>query len=216
MLGSVARALLVVAVISGGGLLAPALHAQDSSSSSPSSGAPEKAAAAPRANLDTPDGRKSALDDLFARLSKSEAGRGNRTLVASIERVWMHSGSDTADLLMSRAADAMKAKNWDLSQQVLDKVIELEPNWAEAWNQRATARFSADDFAGSIEDCAHVLALEPRHFGALAGLGYMFQKMDMKKQALRVFRKALEINPGLDDVRKIVDKLGPEIDGQNI
>ncbi len=174
------------------------------------------AAARPRFDLNLPEGRKQALDDLFARLAQAGDAREANVLQAAIQRVWMHSGSDTADLLMSRANEAMHKKDWALSEQVLGKLLEIQPDWAEGWNQRATERYSNDDFAGSIEDVAHVLALEPRHYGALTGLGFMFQKMDMKKQALRVFRRALEINPRQDELRKIVDKLTPEIDGLDL
>ncbi len=180
------------------------------------SDSPKADSAKPRPNLDTAEGRKTALDDLFARLAKAGDDREAGVIAGAIQRVWLHSGSDTADLLLSRARDAMKSKDWGLSEQVLDKVIELQPDWAEAWNQRATERFSADDFSGSIEDVAHVLALEPRHFGALSGLGIMLRQMDMKKEALRVFRKALEVNPRQDELKKMVDKLAPEIDGQDL
>jgi tetratricopeptide (TPR) repeat protein len=194
--------------------LAPPARAADDANTPAEAAKPD--AAKPRPNLDTAEGRKQALDDLFGRLAKAGDDHEAAVVTAAIQRVWSKSGSDTADLLLQRARDAMKKKDWSLSEQVLDKVIEIQPDWAEAWNQRATARFSEDDYSGSIEDVAHVLALEPRHFGALAGLGFMFQKMEMKPQALRAFRKALDVNPKQDELRKIVDKLAPEVDGTDI
>ena len=179
-------------------------------------GAKPTEATLPAPDINQPEGRKKILDDLFNRLSRATDEREAHALQLAIERVWMRSGSDTADLLMSRAAQAMENKDWDLTSAVLDKIVILAPDWAEGWNKRATDRFTADDYPGAIEDIAHVLALEPRHFGALAGLGFMFQRMDMKKGALAAFRKALEINPAQDDLRKTVQKLTVEVDGRDI
>ncbi len=170
----------------------------------------------PKPDINEPAGRKKILDDLFERLGKASDDHEAAFLTAAIERVWMRSGSDTADLLMSRAGEAMEAKDWTLTQQVLDKVVAILPDWAEAWNKRATARFSDNDYAGAIEDIAHALAIEPRHFDALAGLGFILQKMDMDKRALQAFRKALEVNPRQEQLRKIVEKLSLDVDGHDI
>jgi hypothetical protein len=172
--------------------------------------------AAPQPDLNDPAGRKKVLDDLFERLGKAGDDREAKFLTAAIERVWLRSGSDTADLLMSRAGEAMQSKDWTLTQQVLDKVVAILPDWAEGWNKRATARFSADDYSGAMEDIAHTLALEPRHFDALAGLGFILQKMDMNKRALQAFKKALDVNPRQDELRKIVEKLSIDVDGRDI
>lgn len=172
--------------------------------------------AEPKPDLNEPAGRKKILDDLFDRLGKAEDDRQAAFLTAAIERVWMRSGSDTADLLMSRAMEAMNAKDLPLTEEVLDKVVTILPDWAEGWNKRATARFTADDYPGAIEDIAHTLALEPRHFGALSGLGYILQKLELNKRALQAFRKALEVNPRQEDLRKIVEKLSLEVDGRDL
>ncbi len=174
------------------------------------------AAKPPHPDLNDPAGRKTMLDDLFGRLGKAQDDTEAQFITGAIERVWMRSGSDTADLLMDRALEAMRAKNWSLSEQVLDKVVALSPDWAEAWNQRATDRYLADNYDGAIADVAHVLAIEPRHFGALAGLGFMLRRMDMKARALQAFRKALEVNPRQDDIRKLVDQLTIEVEGRDL
>jgi tetratricopeptide (TPR) repeat protein len=183
--------------------------------------APDKKAeaakpAAPRVDMTDPAARKKLLDDLFDKLGKAGDDAEAHVLTAAIERMWLRSGSDTADLLMSRAGEAMQTKDYDLTLQVLDKVVELLPDWAEGWNKRATARFSSDDISGAVEDIAHTLAIEPRHFDALAGLGFIMQKMDMSKSALQAFRKALDVNPRQEQLRKIVEKLAVEVDGRDI
>ena len=115
--------------------------------------------------------RPQTLDDLFDRLARAKSEDEAKGIAGAIERRWMRSGSDTADLLMTRAMDALKAGDQPLSVEILDRVITLQPGWAEAWNKRATVFYLMGDYTRSVADIREVLALEPRHFGALAGLG---------------------------------------------
>jgi tetratricopeptide (TPR) repeat protein len=163
-----------------------------------------------------PKTRAALLDELFDRLKTTSDDDEAQGIAGAIERVWLRSGSDTADLLMDRALKALNAKDNDLCRQLLDKIVVLDPDWAEGWNKRATIRFFADDYPGAMEDIAHVLALEPRHFGALSGMGFILQRADRDKEALAVFRKVLEIYPQQDDIRKIVEKLTLDVDGRDI
>ena len=156
------------------------------------------------------------LDKLFARLGEAKSEQEAKGIATSIERVWLRSGSDTGDLLLNRAIAAVSIKDYDLAANVLDRLIELEPDWAEAWNKRATLRFLRDDDNGSVSDIAHVLALEPRHFGALAGLGTIMMRNGYDKGALQAYRQLLSINPTLDHIRKIIEKLVPEVEGREL
>jgi tetratricopeptide (TPR) repeat protein len=175
--------------------------------------APVSAADGPPAQ---PPGRQKILDELFDRLGKAQDDLEAKGIAGAIDRVWMRSGSDTADLLMSRATQAIQSKDWPLSQQILDQIVTIDPDWAEGWNKRATARFLADDDLGSMEDLAHVITIEPRHFGALTGMGFILQRRGFDKRALQVFRKALEINPRQDEITKIVEKLTLDVEGRGI
>ena len=161
-------------------------------------------------------GRQRILDDLFKRLESTKDADEARGISGAIERVWMRSGSDTADLLMGRVSEAISKKNWQIAEELLDKMVEIEPDWAEVWNKRATVRFFEDDYSGSMADLAHVLKLEPRHFTALVGMGVMLEKDELKGQALQVFRRALEINPQLEEIRRRVEKLQVEVEGRDI
>ena len=163
-----------------------------------------------------PAGRQKILDELFDRLGKAQDDSEAKGIAGAIDRVWMRSGSDTADLLMNRAMQAIAHKNWTLSQELLDKVVVIDPYWAEAWNKRATARFFTEDYFGSMADLAEVLKLEPRHYAALTGMGFILQRTGFDKRALQVFRRALEINPQQEDIRKTVEKLTLEVEGQPI
>ncbi|MCC2098899.1 MAG: tetratricopeptide repeat protein [Hyphomicrobiales bacterium] len=163
-----------------------------------------------------PVSRDAVLTELFQRLAKAKSRMEARAIVASIEQTWLQSGSDTADLLMRRALQAMKKKNHKLAIDLLDKVIFLEPNWAEVWNQRATARYYTDDPDGAVADVAQVLAREPRHFAALVGLGFILRRANQEKMALQVFRRALAINPQLTNIKSIIEKLQVSVEGHGI
>ena len=199
------------------GLLVVALSA---AAATPAFAAPgDKPGASTSAQVKPADpekGRQKVLDDLFERLAKAQDESEARGVTGAIERVWMYSGSDTADLLMNRAMQALKRKDYTLCQELLGAVVEIEPQWAEARNKRATVRYMADDALGAMEDIAHVLALEPRHFGALSGMGFILQGRGFDKRALEAFRKALEINPRHEEMRRLVDKLTLEVDGREI
>ena len=125
---------------------------------------------AARADKDAPavgtpaERRKQRVDELFARLAKAEDAREAEAISLMIDHLWLQSDSATADLLMSRAVAAMAAKDETTATLLLDKIIVLRPDWAEAWNKRATVRYLQDDDAGSMEDISHVLVLEPRAF----------------------------------------------------
>ena len=165
---------------------------------------------------DPQKGRQKVLDDLFDRLAKAQDDREAKGVSGAIERVWMHSGSDTAELLMNRAMQALQRKDYALCQELLGAIVEIEPTWAEGWNKRATVRYLAGDAMGAMQDIAHVLTLEPRHFTALSGMGYILQGRGFDARALEAFRKALEINPRHEDIRRLVDKLTLEVEGQGI
>jgi tetratricopeptide (TPR) repeat protein len=156
------------------------------------------------------------LDELFGRLAAAKDQEEADGIAGAIERVFQRSGSDTADLLMSRAVTAMNRKDNKVAVDVLDKLVAIEPEWAEAWAQRATARFMDGDRAGAVEDLGHALAREPRHFNALAGLGSALYSLGYEKRALEVFRRALAVRPHQAEVKQLVDKLTPEVDGRDI
>ena len=126
------------------------------------------------------------------------------------------SGSDTADLLLSWAVKAMEDKDYPEALDILDQVIVLKPDFAEGWNKRATVHYLADDYASSVADIRQTLALQPRHFGALSGLGMILQETGQKEQAIVVLRKALAINPQLDKIKEAVERLEKETAGDAI
>lgn len=162
------------------------------------------------------EARAHLLDDLFARLARATDPDEAKGIAGAIERVWMHSGSATADLLMHRAMLALNGKDYSVAERVLDAIVVIDPGWSEGWDKRATERFLADDYTGAMADISHVLAIEPRHFGALSAMGFILEKTGFDKQALQVFRKVLKIYPQQKSIRKIVDDLTIKVEGRPI
>ncbi len=160
--------------------------------------------------------RQQALDELFKRLGAADDPEAAQALAEAIRHVWMQSQSDTAALIMQRAALATEARNYPLALSLLDKVVSLEPAWAEAWNERATVRFLSDDDEGAMADIDRVMKLEPRHFGALRGMGAILQRAGLEKRALEAYKKALEIYPAQPDLKDAVEKLTLEVNGRDI
>ncbi|MEC9347318.1 MAG: hypothetical protein VYB54_13900 [Pseudomonadota bacterium] len=155
------------------------------------------------------------LDTLFADL-QAASGPEAQKVQGQIWEIWFQSGSDTVDLLM---ADAGQATNMGLNEQAeeqYDAIIDLAPDFAEGWNRRATLRFMRGNYSGSIADINQVLELEPRHFGALAGLGAIYDKIEQPEAALHAFREALLINPHMAEVRKRADEIAKQLKDREI
>jgi tetratricopeptide (TPR) repeat protein len=156
------------------------------------------------------------LDFLFGALKAAPDPEAAKAVEGRIWAVWLVSKSDTTNLLMTRVRAAVDAKNLDLAVQLLDKIVLLRPDYVEGWNRRATIRYMQKDYTRSIEDIRQVLAREPRHFGALSGLGYIMQELGDDKRALEVFRKAVDINPHLQKIQDLIKTLTEKVEGRDI
>ena len=160
--------------------------------------------------------RTKGLDFLFGALKAAPDAASARHVEARIWAMWMQTPSDTAALLMSRAKTAIDAKKMDVALKVLDSLIRLRPDYTEAWNRRATIYYLNNDYVRSMHDIQQVLAREPRHFGALAGLGMIMQEVGDDKRALEAFRKALAVHPHLEKVPDLVKSLTEKVEGRDI
>jgi tetratricopeptide (TPR) repeat protein len=156
------------------------------------------------------------LDFLFGALKAAPDADTAKQVEGRIWALWIASGSDTANLLMSRVKTATDANDLDLALQLLDALVKLKPDYVEAWNRRATIHYMRKEFGQSMEDIRQVLSREPRHFGALSGLGMILQEFGEDKQALEVFRRALEVNPHLQRIPDMVKTLSEKVEGRDI
>jgi tetratricopeptide (TPR) repeat protein len=173
---------------------------------------PEAPAKLPKAGADKTRG----LDFLFGALKAAPDEASAKHVEARIWAIWLQTPSDTTALLMTRAKAAIDAQNIDVAIKLLDAVVKLNPNYIEGWNRRATLYYLKNDYARSIQDIEQVLAREPRHFGALAGLGMIMQDLGDEKRALDAFRKALAVNPHLEKVPELVKTLTEKVEGRDI
>jgi tetratricopeptide (TPR) repeat protein len=173
---------------------------------------PEPPAKLPKMGAD----RGKGLDFLFGALKAAPDEASAKHVEARIWALWTQTNSDTAALLMMRAKTAMDAKQPDLALKLLDSVVKLRPDYVEGWNRRATVYYLQNDYTRSMQDIEQVLVREPRHFGALAGLGMIMQELGDDKRALDAFRKALAINPHLEKLPELVKTLTEKVEGRDI
>ena len=121
--------------------------------------------------------------------------------------VWSRSGDSRVDDLFKRGVSEMNAEHLSEAIATFSRVIEIKPDFAEGWNKRATVYFLAGEFRRSLADCDEVIKRNPQHFGALSGYGQIYLKLDRPDKALEYFRRALAVNPNLDGVRTLVERL---------
>lgn len=208
-------AALILATAPLGALAAPPTGAEAPGRTPPAVGAPADAGAATAAKPAEPD-RGKRLDALFAALKAAPDKESAQEIAQRISVALTPSGSDTTDLLMSRAALAMQAKDYDLSIELLDAILRIEPDYLEAWNKRATIFFMREDFSDALTDLRQVVAREPRHYGAWAGIAIICKEIGDQKHALEAARQALDIYPHLEEVEDMEKELSLSVEGRPI
>jgi len=156
------------------------------------------------------------LDFLFGALKVAPDDVTAKAIEGRIWALWTATRSDTTSLLMSRAQTAIEANDLELAVKLLDAVIKIKPKYIEAWNRRATIYYTKKDYGRALADIREVLRREPRHFGALSGLGLIMQEIGDDKQALEVYRRTLAIYPRLPRIPDIVKTLQEKVEGRDI
>ena len=159
---------------------------------------------------------KHNLDFLFGALKVAPDDDTAKAIEQRIWANWTATRSDTTTLLMSRARTALEQHDIDLTLKLLDAVIKTKPGYIEAWNERATVYYMKKDYGRALADIREVLRREPRHFGALSGLGLILQDIGDDKQALEVYRRALAVYPRLQRIPELVKQLQDKVEGRDI
>jgi tetratricopeptide (TPR) repeat protein len=155
------------------------------------------------------------MDGWFAELADPDNPDWQRPY-RSIELEWSKSGSPAFDLLLKRGQDAITAGDLPGAIEHLTALTDQAPDFAEGWNARATAYYLAGYYGPSILDIQRVLALNPRHFGALAGLGLILQETGPKEQAKRAFEASLAIHPHQEGISQALEALERETSGTDL
>lgn len=150
-----------------------------------------------RAQADQNDPR---LVELFDDLRKVTGYLQARTIEQEIWSIWLTASDPAVNRLMAEGVDAMAAQDFKTALADFNEITKLAPDFAEGWNKRATVLYLMGDFQGSLADVDKTLALEPRHFGALSGLGLINTALEREEEAIAAFEKALEVNPHMPGV----------------
>lgn len=147
------------------------------------------------------------LDKLFADLKQAPTQDEADKIAGRIWEIWMRSGRDDVDVMMSRVVANTAGRHYGLALLLLDEVTELAPDFAEAWNKRAALRYRMGEYAGALEDIETALKLEPRHFGAFAVKSAILADTSKWQEALAAYRAALAINPFLASRHKVLPEV---------
>ncbi|HEY6669834.1 MAG TPA: tetratricopeptide repeat protein, partial [Methyloceanibacter sp.] len=152
--------------------------------------------------LESPVDRSKVLAQLYEQLGKVPDAEAAAPIMEAIQHIWRISGSDTVDLLMARAARFAKEDDLDLALKIIDAAVDMAPDEAEAWDLRAKINYLKKDYDAAIADLKRALDRDPKHYDAMSDLGVVYEAMGSKKEALEAYRKALAVNPFLEQARR--------------
>jgi tetratricopeptide (TPR) repeat protein len=153
------------------------------------------------------------LDSLFERLRVTSSKAEAEAAQQQIWQIWIESDDMLANRLMQEGIQAMVTRQHALALERFDRLVERAPAFAEGWNKRATVYYLMENYEASVLDIERTLELEPRHFGALSGLGMIYDAIGEPAAALRSFEAAVAVNPHLDGARQRIEALRRELAG---
>lgn len=160
--------------------------------------------------------KSATLQALYRQLAQAPDEISAEKIVVTIENIWSHSGSPTADILLGRALEAAEAQNFDSAFQFLSRIVELYPNWPEAYNRRAYLYFLRQDYLQAQSDLRMVLSLDPDNFRAMEGLVRVLRALGQTKSALEVNRELLKVNPFSPGAKESLIRLEEEVKNQGL
>ena len=152
------------------------------------------------------------LDGLFADLAKAEESPEARRIEGRIWQRWLIAPDEESQRLILVVESAMRNGLMERALDVADQLVEGAPEYAEGWNKRATVRYLVGDYDGSVKDIRRTLLLEPRHFGAISGLGLIYLRQNDKPAALAAFEHVLEISPASSNALASVERVRRELE----
>lgn len=173
--------------------------------------APDPAAVTESVPADTSPSER--INVLFDELKHEGNQEKAKAISDSIRLEWRDSGSATVNLLMRQADKAMAEGKDTAAFDYLDEVIQLAPTYVEGWNQRATLHFKAGNYRKSMSDINRVLALEPRHFGAIAGMATILTSYGRDELALDAWQRFLDLYPAERRAQKALGDLADKLAG---
>ena len=160
--------------------------------------------------------RARVLDALFLSLKAARGEAEADVIVAEIWKAWMSSGRPEVDRVLNEGIGYLALGLYASARDRFTQVIEAAPDFAEGWNKRATVLYLMNEHDRSLVDIENVMALEPRHFGALAGRATIHAHAGRWKEALDAFRAALKVNPFLKERETVLPDLERRVEGERL
>jgi len=159
------------------------------------------------------DQKDPRLPDLFDQLLKAPTSNESEALDGEIWEIWVQANDPKLDKLLGMGVEAMEAQDYPTALAAFNELVKEKPDFAEGWNKRATLYYLMEDDAKSLADIGKTLALEPRHFGALSGLGLIHLRHERYEEAAKAYQRVLAIDPmnagalhNLDVVNDLIKK----------
>lgn len=150
--------------------------------------------------------KRTSLNELFTVLAHSTSEYQAKQIEQLIWSLWFISDNDQVNTIMQQLVVAREEKDYETAFELADKIVELDPDYAEGWNQRATVHFLLGNYDLSLQDIVETLKREPRHFGALSGRAYILMKQNKRREAIETINAALKIHPFLS-LRHIIPNI---------
>jgi len=155
-------------------------------------------------------------DKLFAQLKQVENAEDAHPIEQKLMALFRASGSPSVDLLITRVQAAMAATDKETAKKLIDAVTAVAPTYAEGWHIRAGLEHAAGDDTAALVSLQKVVQLNPRHFRALDELADMLEEYGDKAGALKLYRRALELNPHLPGATQKIRELTTKVEGRDI
>jgi len=162
------------------------------------------------------DQKDPRLPALFAQLQEASSSDAAAAIESRIWTIWFKSGDAEIDKLLDAGSQAMSARDFPAALQAFSRIIAKRPDFAEGWNRRATLYYVMGEYQKSLDDIARTLALEPRHFGALSGLGLVNLKLDRMAAAAQAFERMLAIDPRSEAAQQNLDMINAVLKRKSI
>ena len=165
--------------------------------------------------LASADQRDPELDELFTSLKQASDGSQASQIESKIWQHWLQAPDSNSTALLSQVVSAMESGDYQLALKLCSQLVDSNPDFAEAWNKRATLQYLIGNHSRSVADIRETLALEPRHFGAISGLGLIFMRAGDLDAALAAFEQVLVISPqsesSIASIKRVREEMGREI-----
>tara|TARA_B100001996_G_scaffold352001_1_gene312433 strand:+ start:27 stop:590 length:564 start_codon:yes stop_codon:yes gene_type:complete len=165
--------------------------------------------------------RSNKLDKLFTQLKDAEDLQSAQIVEKKIWKIWsIHPSDDRRGFrlteLLIQGSRLMNMGELSKAYKTFTQIIAAEPDWAEAWNKRATVLYLMNKYQSSLDDIKITLTLEPRHFGALSGQALNYIELNEYEKAIKSYKTVQKIYPIMDGAKKMIPQLEELIKDQAI